>query len=108
MSDDDFKSDELSIPGVVLTIFMRDGEAAAYEKALGPEETEIVNARDTIGWVFPDGSASLDRVVVDGKEFTGDELNSTAMIDTGVKEGSRIEVYKTCFPQDDNDEEPDA
>eukprot|EP00040_Diaphanoeca_grandis_P024931 m.137755 g.137755 ORF g.137755 m.137755 type:complete len:97 (+) comp29943_c0_seq1:295-585(+) len=59
--------------------------------------SQIADMDQCLGWVFPDGSASLDSVVIDGVCFEGDQLNETKIKDTGVKELSVIKVYKSML-----------
>jgi hypothetical protein len=97
MSDHD---EEVELPGVRVRMFMRCGGSREYEQYMD-EVTSFVNPQSTsIGFSFPDGTSTLDRVVVDGVEFTDLDIK---MIDTGVKTGSVVEVFSTAI--DDHDEE---
>ena len=61
----------------------------------------------TLSWTFPDGSASLDKVVIDGVEFEGERMEALIK-DTGVQAGSVLKVYRTAMTDSDEDEGEEA
>ncbi len=100
MSDHD-EQEEVELPGVRVKMYMRCGGSREYEQYMD-EVTTLVNPQSTsIGFTFPDGTSTLDRVVVDGVQFHAFDL---MMIDTGVKTGSLVEVYSTSALDDHDDE----
>jgi hypothetical protein len=97
--DDDDK--ETVIADVRLRLFMRENEAVDYALTLD-DKTECIDAEKTsISWTFPDGTSQLDKVVVDGRVFEGADLGKM-MSETGIAEGSVVEVYRTSLDEDDD------
>jgi hypothetical protein len=95
MADGEADAAEVTIPNVTVIRWLRASESTEYIQQGGPEVTEIVGPNQSIGWIFPDGSSSLDKVVVDGVVFQSEQLNSVAMVATGVKEGSVVTTFNT-------------
>lgn len=99
------EGEEETGPKVTVETYFResDGRYAILAGNEGRRDgVEIVDMTSSLGWCFPDGSASLDKVTIDGQEYTGGALD-TPMKDTAVKEGSVVQVYKTAMGDEDED-----
>ena len=89
-------------PKVTFEVFWRDKEGEPYKLHLTQPKYDLTVG---IGWWFPGGDSSLDRIVIDGEVFEGDRLQGTKGTDTAVKEGSRVQGFKTALPDDEDDED---
>ena len=87
-------------PKVTVQTYWRDKDCEPYELRLTQSHIEIDDLTVTIGWWFPGGDSSLDKVVIDGEVFEGDRLEAARGTDTAVKEGSVVQGFKTAFPDD--------
>jgi hypothetical protein len=99
---------EEEVPGVRIQCFIRDDGSGSYSLNLEQTVSVIVTQPDghstSIGWCFPDGSSSLDRVEVDGTAHEADALDRP-MKQTGLREGSIVKVYRTALSDDEDDDD---
>ena len=103
MSDFPEEEKEEIIENCTLIIHTRSKDTEEYKARDGTIIHQVINPSSTsISWTFPDGSSSLDKVVVDGKEFTS-EVHDMMFIDTGVKEGSVIAIFNTLIDDEEED-----
>ena len=80
----------------------QDKEGEPYKLHLTQPKCVIDDLTVGIGWWFPGGDSSLDRIVIDGEVFEGDRLQGAKGTDTAVKEGSRVQGFKTALPDDED------
>lgn len=92
------------IRNVTIKMFRRasDHAGADYELSLSQVGMEVAGTT-AIGWCFPDGTASLDRVEIDGVTFEGEKLD-LPIKDAGLKDGSTVKVYTTELEEEDEGE----
>ena len=81
---------------VSTTLFLRTGQEP-YAQQLRQEAVEIDSeALDSaISWWFTGGDVVLDRITIDGVEYTGPGWPKGT--DTCVKEGSEVCAYRTAL-----------
>ena len=92
-----------TVRNVTVKTFFKNVACSDYVLSETRAGNEVIGTT-TIGWCFPDGTASLDRVEIDGVIFEGEVLNTLPIKDAGLKEGSTIQVYKTALEDDDEEE----
>jgi hypothetical protein len=89
---------------VTVETYCRSKEGEPYALQTKQEGILIDDLSVGIGWWFPGGDTSLDRIVIDGKVFADDKLDAKGK-DTAVKEGSLVQGYKTHLPDDPDDDD---
>ena len=92
-------------PRVTVETYCRSKEGEPYALQTKQEGIVIDDLSVGIGWWFPGGDTSLDRIVIDGEVFADDKLNAAKGKDTAVKEGSLVQGYKTHLPDDSDDDD---
>ena len=95
-------------PKVTVETWLRDKEDDPHTLNLTQQEVQIGDMSAGIGWWFPGGDSSLEKVVIDGEVWEGEKLASAKGVDTAVKEGSLVQGYKTMLPDDDDDDDDDT
>ena len=63
------------------------------------------NENTEIGWCLTDGSAYVDKLIVDGKVISDIKKWQKIPVKQEVKEGSHIKVYWIAVNDDDEEEE---
>mmetsp|Transcript_88343 Transcript_88343/g.152987 ORF Transcript_88343/g.152987 Transcript_88343/m.152987 type:complete len:99 (-) Transcript_88343:3-299(-) len=96
------ESEEVPGPTVNTTVYMREKPEAEYVLHLRQEGVSIADMNQNISWWFPGGDASLDKVEIDGKEYTPDSWPKGS--DTAVKEGSEVKAYKTILEDEEEED----
>ena len=102
--------DEVPGPKVTVVTYFRDNSDGEYKEEVRQEGVQIADLRESIGWWFPGGDSTLDKVVMDGTTYVpkvaplGSDLWPKGS-DTNVKHGSLVSGYKTMFEQEYDDDE---
>ena len=91
---------------VTVTVYFRDSVSGPYEILDGPRQSKIGadSMNLDIGWWFPGSDSSLDKVVIDGIEYTNSDTGPLPMgKDTVVRDGSEIAAYKTSISSEEEE-----
>lgn len=96
---DDGQHEENVVAGVTVRFFSRDTDSQEeYTMVLEQKDVEV-SCDSTIGWTFPDGTSSLQKVVINGKVYTDFDVH---MKDVGLISGSVIDIYSEALDDDDD------